>query len=137
MSKVCYDCDYPYVPDSTEVCPNCGADNGCFITTAVCKYMNKPDDTWELQALRAFRERKMLESPESRALLGRYEEVAPEVVAWIARHQDKAAVHAMLLEEFIIPSAENAKAGRDLEARRLYVTMMNWLMSEVSGEMPT
>lgn len=52
----------------------------CFITTAVCKHLQKPDDCPELTVFRAFRDGYLSGCPDGSALIARYYEIAPGIV---------------------------------------------------------
>jgi hypothetical protein len=93
------DCDYCLIGDDDSTCDctcsggdtcattcsgdcHCDCDHdcsSCFITTAVCKAFNKPDDCEELIKLRHFRDTYMQTSPEMRADALEYYEVAPKI----------------------------------------------------------
>ena len=63
--------------------------SGCFLTTACCQYKGLPDDCYELQTLRKFRDEvlpKMDNGPEITEL---YYEVAPQIVAEIEKADNK------------------------------------------------
>ena len=62
-----------------------GGDGGCFLTTAVAERRGEPDDGPALTALRAFRDGYMMRTPERRALVAEYYQIAPKLVAAIPR----------------------------------------------------
>ena len=79
-----------------------GGNGGCFLTEAVVGHRGlETDDGPTLTALRAFRDGYMQETPERRALVARYYEIAPRIVAaipaghsewvWIGERVDVAA----------------------------------------------
>ena len=67
-----------------------GSGGGCFLTEAVVGHRGlETDDGPTLTALRSFRDGYMQETPERRALVERYYEIAPRIVAAIpAGHED-------------------------------------------------
>jgi hypothetical protein len=63
---------------------------GCFITTAVCLSGNKPDDCYELQTLRKFRDSWLVEwHPED---VKQYYAEAPMIVSKISAREDAARI---------------------------------------------
>ena len=63
--------------------------NSCFLTTAVATMRGEPDDGPTLTALRTLRDTFMQATPERRALVTEYYDIAPAIVAAIpARHRE-------------------------------------------------
>lgn len=58
---------------------------GCFLTTACCTYKGLPDDCYELQALRKFRDTVLKKTETGTALVQLYYEQAPKIVERIDR----------------------------------------------------
>lgn len=54
---------------------------GCFITTAACAHRGLPDDCKELETLRRFRDEQLLCTPQGRALVARYYDIAPDIAS--------------------------------------------------------
>lgn len=125
----CSNCGWPYAV-SGDNCGNCGHNN-CFITNAVCKDSGLPDDCRELTVLRAFRDRHMTNSPARAAMLAKYYQNAPEVVAKINASAHRSDIYASLREQFINPAVQAAESGDDLLAERLYVDGMNWVIGRI------
>ena len=71
---------------------------GCFLTTACCQYKGLPDDCYELQTMRSFRDNVLMITDEGRCLVAEYYKVAPKIVEKINMRPDKDA----LLEEIYI-----------------------------------
>ena len=59
------------------------SDDKCFITSAVCKILGKPDDCPELTAFRVFRDTYMKEDEALKNEVNNYYEIAPEICAEI------------------------------------------------------
>jgi hypothetical protein len=53
--------------------------SGCFVSTAACRHRGLPDDCYELQTLRKFRDDVLLASPEGRQMVEHYYRVAPGI----------------------------------------------------------
>ena len=104
-----------------------GAGNGgggCFLTEAVVGARGvEADDGPTLTALRAFRDGYMQETPERRALVERYYEIAPRMVAAIPRgHGDWAWIGAQVDE-----AVAAIRAGDNDRTFRMYVDMVRRL----------
>lgn len=73
----------------------------CFITTAICKASGLPDDTWQLQLLRKFRDDYLLTTDEGCDLVQRYYDLAPRIVEAIDKLSNASSIYAYLAGSFI------------------------------------
>ena len=96
----------------------------CFITTAVCRSEGKPDDCYELETLRSFRDGYLAALPEGPALINEYYDIAPMIVACIDYADDSAARYAELREQYIVPCISDIEAGRLEACQHRYVDMV-------------
>lgn len=96
---------------------------GCFITTACCEQLGRPDDCAELRALRRFRDEVMLNCSQGRADVARYYRLAPRIVAAI---HERAEEHVLTRLYFthILPSAIAARLGLHGAAYAIYASGM-------------
>lgn len=63
---------------------------GCFLTTACCEYKNLPDDCFELETLRSFRDNWLKKQPpHGEADIAEYYQIAPEIVKSIKMQTDQ------------------------------------------------
>ena len=97
---------------------------GCFITTAICTGLGRPDDCDELQTLRGFRDTFMMETKERKADVSEYYNVAPEIVAKIDAEPNSQEIYIALLEKSIKPAISAIKNGENETAYRIYATMV-------------
>lgn len=67
------------------------SDDKCFITSAVCKILGKPDDCPELTAFRTFRDTYMKEDEALNNEVNNYYEIAPKICAEIDAKGEAAA----------------------------------------------
>lgn len=105
--------------------------DACFITTAVCKYDNKPDDCEDLMELRKFRDRYMLKDFSKNNIMHEYYNTAPYLVSKIERHKDKDEIYKTIRDTYIKPAVIACKEMNDTEAERIYTSMMNWVKNKV------
>lgn len=99
---------------------------GCFITTAVCEYYNKPDDCYELTVLRDFRDSYMLKNNELSKLVNEYYEIAPDLVEKLNSLPNKDEVYADTKSrlDVAINQIENKKYD---EAVKTYIEIIDML----------
>lgn len=101
---------------------------GCFITTAACEYMGRPDDCYELSALRSFRDRHLLATEEGRALVRHYYEVAPGIAERLHGRSDLEEVWGIVTR-----CVRAIEEGRYDDATQMYTTMVRSLEERTAG----
>lgn len=84
-----------------------GRGGGCYITTAVCLNSNKPDDCYELQAFREFRDEWLSNQSDGKELINRYYFIAPQIVKLINASNNKNEVYNMINKEYLKPCLEH------------------------------
>ena len=99
----------------------------CYITTAVCRSMGKPDDCYELQAFRNFRDSYLIKTPEGRSLVDEYYELAPGIVMLINMRQDAGEIYEKIYNEHLKPCLEFIEEGNNEACRRRYESMTRGL----------
>ena len=102
----------------------------CFITTAVCQELGKPDDCEELTAFRAFRDGYLRSQPDGEALIREYYNIAPGIVTCINTCSDRHASYARIREEYLAPCYQDLLAGRNESCKARYVRMVRDLERE-------
>lgn len=100
---------------------------GCFITTATCTTLGKPDTCVELTAFRKFRDEVLLASPAGRQLVDEYYHIAPAIVGYISQENDSAAFYKDLYDQYILPGYTALTKGNCDEAVQLYSRMVTSL----------
>lgn len=99
----------------------------CFITTAVCKYFNKPDDCYELTTLRKFRDTWLAMQPDGKDLVEEYYAIAPGIVNAIDESPEKDKIYMHIWNDYIEPCIKLIKLGANDTCKTLYVDMVNEL----------
>ena len=102
----------------------------CFITTAVCQELGKPDDCAELTAFRAFRDGYLAAQPDGEALIREYYDIAPGIVTCINTCSDRHASYARIREQYLAPCYADLLAGRNESCKTRYVQMVRELERE-------
>jgi hypothetical protein len=104
----------------------------CFITTAVCQTMDKPDDCYELNAFRRFRDEYMSRTKQGKALIEEYYRIAPAIVAYLKLCTDYRQRYQQLWTNYLQPCLKSIEEGRYSECERTYTQMVCDLKEELS-----
>ena len=99
----------------------------CFITTAVCLSLGKPDNCEELYVMRSFRDEWLSKQPDGEDLITDYYNTAPDIVKRIDQEADRKNIYKAIYEDYILPCINQAKTKDYAESKRIYVDMVNSL----------
>jgi len=99
----------------------------CFITTAVCDSFGKPDDCYELQSFRAFRDEIMGNSETGRALIHEYYDIAPGIVTCIDMQEDRKEIYRLIWERWLSHCLSDIEENRMESCRLRYEEMVRTL----------
>jgi predicted GTPase len=102
-------------------------DNNCFISTATCKTLGKPDDCYELTAFRGFRDNWLVKQTDGQTLIAEYYEIAPKIVAAINRDPQKVDIYREIWEVHLEKCLASIEAGAYADCKKKYVAMVNSL----------
>ena len=108
--------------------------SGCFITTATCSFLHKPDDCDELETMRAFRDRYLKTSEDGDCLVKEYYRIAPVIIQRIDAHENREAVYNRLYTHYLIPSLNAIRIGDAKNARNIYIQMVLDLCAQYDVE---
>lgn len=86
-----------------QICQGFEKKGMCFITTAVCQAEGKPDDCYELTALRQFRDQWLSGQPEGPELIRRYYDMAPGIVLLIDHQENSRQIYQQLRHTYLEP----------------------------------
>lgn len=100
--------------------------DGCFITTATCEALGRPDDCFELRSLRQFRDRHMMATLAGRKQVREYYELAPQILASIDNSESARSL-GWIYFKYVLPSALLAALRCDRRAEDIYQLMMRRL----------
>lgn len=98
--------------------------SSCYITTAVCTSFGKPDDCYELQAFRDFRDGCLKNQAGGESLIQEYYETAPQIIEKIDLREDSAIIYRHVWETYLskcLSFIENKEFER---CKQLYVCMV-------------
>jgi hypothetical protein len=99
----------------------------CYITTAVCESQGKPDDCYELQLLRDYRDQYLLSTDEGSSLVKEYYNIAPTIVNRIGRSPDAEEVYETIWGNYISPCVHMIEAGEKEACKDQYINMVHRL----------
>lgn len=102
----------------------------CYITTAVCENQNKPDDCYELETLRAYRDQYLMCTEEGRSIVEDYYDIAPSIVMALQMQKDSDRIYDRIYDSYLTPCIRMIEAGKNEECKQLYMDMVRHLQSK-------
>ncbi|MCC8102852.1 MAG: hypothetical protein LIP11_11555 [Clostridiales bacterium] len=102
----------------------------CYITTAVCRTFDKPDDCYELRTLREYRDTYLADSPGGSELIQEYYDVAPSIVKHINQQPDSGRIYYSIWEKWLAPCISMIESGQKEACREHYVEMVHTLQKK-------
>lgn len=102
----------------------------CYITTAVCRSLDKPDDCYELTALRRYRDEYLLSSEKGKGLVEEYYNIAPTIVKRINKQENADEIYHGIWETYLSPCIRLIEENRKEECRDVYSSMVRKLEKE-------
>jgi hypothetical protein len=102
----------------------------CFITTAVCERMDKPDDCYELKTFRKFRDTYMQQTKERQELVEEYYRIAPVIVASIDLQPNRIGKYNDIWQEYLQPCLKDMEDNYLDKCEERYAKMVQNLRAE-------
>lgn len=96
----------------------------CFVTTAVCMGLKKPQDCPELAMMKRYRDEYLIKQTDGEALVKEYYDIAPTIVKRIARTEHAEDVYRYLWEHYLCECLALLESGKPKECGELYKQMM-------------
>ncbi len=108
----------------------------CFITTAVCQYMNKPDDCYELNSFRNFRDNWLNKQDGGQSQIAEYYLIAPFIIKQIDNSNLKSLEYNRIWEQYLSKCLCMIENKRYSECRNMYTDMVadlriKWLSNKM------
>ncbi len=97
-----------------------GSGSGCYLTTACVETRGLLDNCLELQILRKFRDGYLSATPEGRADIRRYYELAPLLVKRLDGVPEKNEVYQRVYNELILGCIDLIESAQYRQAHQLY-----------------
>lgn len=119
-------CRYEY---EYEKCPHylawkksgkSSSDSGCYLTTACITAKGLPDDCYELETLRKFRDNWLKHQPGGEEIVAEYYRLAPEIIRNVEKSGKSESVFKALYEKLVSPCVQYIEEGKPNEALSLY-----------------
>ena len=110
-------------------------DSGCFITTAVCKTLGKPDDCYELTTFRKFRDTWLIAQPDGKNLIAEYYIVAPKIVASIDRLAESSQIYKSIWQNHLSHCLKFIETADNQSCKENYIKMVNLLKGKFVKEL--
>lgn len=102
----------------------------CYITTAVCESMGKPDDCHELKEFRNFRDSYLMETKEGQRLVEEYYEIAPGIVMLINMQDNAEEIYRKIYQDYLVPCLGFIEEGKKEACQEHYESMMRGLQKK-------
>lgn len=96
----------------------------CYITTAVCTSLNKPDDCYELNLLRSYRDGYLMSQPNGEEMIAHYYDVAPTIVKHIDKRSDSEEIYRGVWENYLSPCIRMIEQDKNEECMEAYGNMV-------------
>lgn len=96
----------------------------CYITTAVCESLGKPDDCYELELLRNYRDDFLIGENAGRDVVKEYYNVAPTIVKRINKQDNAKDIYAGIWSEYLIPCIQLIEAKKLYDCKEVYSNMV-------------
>lgn len=103
--------------------------SGCYFTTVCCDYFGLPDNCFQLETLRNFRDTVMSKNPKGLKLIKKYYLVAPPIVQKLIVSPNKFVEFKSIFNH-INKSCELINSGKHEEAIVAYSKMVNRLINK-------
>lgn len=103
----------------------------CFLTTVACEYYDQPDDCYELEILRGYRDQWLLQQKDGKQLIDQYYKESPSIVQKIKSSPLYSEWCEMMMEEYILKSIEYIQEHKYIEAKKIYTQMFYKLKSQL------
>lgn len=96
----------------------------CYITTAVCESLGRPDDCYELTLLREFRDNYLLSQEQGEAIVNAYYNIAPTIVKRINKSGHTDEIYRDIWETYLHPCVKLIEEERREECQEIYSSMV-------------
>ena len=99
----------------------------CYITTAVCRSLGRPDDCYELNTLQDYRDSYLLSTDEGREIVQEYYNIAPTIVKRIDKKAEADEIYENIWKTYLSPCITMIENGENEKCRDLYSSMVRKL----------
>jgi hypothetical protein len=103
---------------------------GCYLTSACIESKGLPDDCYELETLRQYRDTWLKSSEKGEAVIKQYYEIAPKIVSAINETEDSKSIYETIYEKMVKPCVTLIQQKKYQEAFELYCNITLQLEKE-------
>lgn len=96
----------------------------CYITTAVCETFGKPDDCYELNLFRSYRDNYLLKREDGEVIVHEYYDLAPTIVKHINKRKDSRKIYQEIWDTYLSPCLTMIENGENEACMELYIDMV-------------
>ena len=96
----------------------------CYITTAVCASLGKPDDCYELNLMRRYRDEYLVNQKGGEEIVAEYYDIAPTIVNRINRMKNSEDVYADIWCRYLHPCVSMIESDNLEACRKIYTDMV-------------
>lgn len=107
---------------------------GCYVTTACVFAKGLPDDCYELETIRRFRDTWLRNQANGEEEIRTYYEIAPKIVEAFNRFENKKAIWNDIYEKIVLPCVKLIESEKYQAAFNLYKNETIYLYNEYIGE---
>lgn len=104
--------------------------NNCYITTAVCRIFGKPDDCYELNLFRRYRDQYLLKRADGEQMVKEYYDLAPSIIKHIDQQKDSLQIYQEIWDRYLQPCMTMIENGQNEECMELYVSMVRTMQQK-------
>lgn len=102
----------------------------CYITTAVCETLGKPDDCYELNLFRSYRDNYLLKREDGEKIVYEYYDLAPTIVKHINKQKDSQKIYEDIWDTYLVPCLNMIENGENEACMELYITMVREMQKQ-------
>lgn len=107
-----------------------GGGGGCYITTATCLTLGKPDNCLELKMIRIFRDNWLSHQKGGNKIISEYYVVAPTIVKAIYERNNFREIYKNIWDNYLNQFFAFILAGKNKNAKSIYLRMVKELTRE-------
>lgn len=100
-------------------------DEGCFITTAVCKSFDKTEDCYELTQFRNFRDKWLIKQNNGDKIIQEYYAIAPNIVKKIDMLPNSSEIYKRIWVKYLSECLKDIEKDNMLSCKEKYIEMVN------------
>lgn len=129
-SKERYSANRSYASTSYTSSSSSSSEKGCFLTTATCVALDKPDNCEEIMAYKAYRDNKLAKDTDGEKLIIEYYRIAPLLVEAIDAKPNAKEIYIYLYNKYIKVGYAYLQEKDMRQAKKTYIDMVKELCEQ-------